>query len=57
MLVNGFVDEMAYERGMLDTRIPFAELRRHSHINSRAQALGDDPDFSLRIRDGLRTPG
>jgi hypothetical protein len=57
MLVNGFVDEMAYERGMLDTRIPFAELRRLSHINSRAQALGDDPDFSLRIRDGLRTPG
>lgn len=57
MLVNGFVDEMAYERGMLDTRIPFAELRRLSHINSRAQALGDDPDFSLHIRDGLRTPG
>jgi hypothetical protein len=57
ILVNGFVDEMAYERGMLDTRLPFAELKRTSHINARARALGDDPDFSLRIRDGLPAPG
>lgn len=57
MLVNGFVDEMAYERGMLDTRLPFTELKRISHINARARAFGDDPDFSLRLRDGLPTPG
>ena len=57
MLVNGFVDQMAYERGMLDTRLPFAELKRISHINVRAQALGNDPDFSLRIREGLPAPG
>lgn len=57
ILVNGFLDEMAYERGMLDTRLPFAELKRISHINARAQALGDDPDFSLRIRDGIPVPG
>jgi hypothetical protein len=57
ILVNGFVDEMAYERGMLDTRVPFADLRRLSLINARAKALGDDPDFSLRIREGLLAPG
>jgi len=57
MLVNGFVDEMAYERGMLDTRMPFAELKRLSLINERAQAMDDAPDFSLRIRDGLPVPG
>jgi hypothetical protein len=57
MLVNGFVDEMAYERGMLDTRLSLAELKRISHINARARAVGDDPDFSLRIRDGLPVPG
>lgn len=56
ILVNGFLDEMAYERGMLDTRRPFAELKRISHINARAQALGDDPEFSLRIREGLPVP-
>ena len=57
MLVNGFVDEMAYERGMLDTRLPFAELKRLSLINPRAKALDDAADFSLRIRDGLPVPG
>lgn len=57
ILVNGFVDEMAYERGMLDTRLPLAELRSLSHINDRARALGDVPDFSRRIREGLPVPG
>lgn len=57
MLVNGFVDEMAYERGMLDTRLPFAELKRLSFINPRAKTLDDAADFSLRIRDGLPVPG
>jgi len=56
ILVNGFLDEMAYERGMLDTRLPFAELKRISRINARARAIGDDPDFSQRIRDGLPVP-
>lgn len=57
MLANGYVDRMAYERGMLDTRVPFDELRSASRINDLALAAGDAPDFSLRIRDGLPVPG
>jgi hypothetical protein len=53
IIVNGFVDEMMYERRTVDTSLPFAELKKRSHINARAQAADDDPDFSLRIREGL----
>jgi hypothetical protein len=53
LLANGYADEMAYEKGILDTSLPFTELKRRSVINSQAQAADRDPDFSLRIRAGL----
>jgi hypothetical protein len=53
LLVNGSIDEHAYELGALDTSLPFAELKRRSHINERARAADRDPAFSSRIRDGL----
>jgi hypothetical protein len=56
ILFSGYAPEYAYEIGRLDTRLPFAELKRLSHINARAQAAGDAPDFSQRIRAGLPMP-
>ena len=57
MLVNGLVDELLYERGALDRSLPFVELKRRAHINPRAHAANDDPDFSNRIReDKARNP-
>jgi hypothetical protein len=56
ILFSGYAPEYIYERGRLDTRLPFAELKRLSHINTRAQAAGDAPDFSQRIRAGLPMP-
>ena len=53
LLANGYADAMAYERGMLDTSLPFAELKRRSVINPKAKAADRDFDFSLRIRAGL----
>lgn len=53
IIVNGFVDEMMYQRGTVDTSLPFAELKKLSYINPKAQRAGRDPDFSLRIREGL----
>ncbi|MCR9094442.1 MAG: DUF4105 domain-containing protein [bacterium] len=53
LLVNGYIDEMGYERGNLDTRLPFEELRARSEIGERARAAGDALDFSRRIREGL----
>jgi hypothetical protein len=53
ILVNGFVDEMAYELGTIDNSMPFEVLKSKSIINSRALAADQDPDFSKRIRVGL----
>ena len=51
MLANGYADEMLYERGTIDRlSLSFDELKRRSHINSRARAANDAPDFSERIR-------
>ena len=56
ILFSGYAPAYVYERGRLDTRLPFADLKRLSHINARAQAAGDAPDFSQRIRAGLPMP-
>jgi hypothetical protein len=53
LLVNGHLPELGYERGTIDTSLPFEELRRASEITQRAKAAGDDPSFSERIREGL----
>jgi hypothetical protein len=52
-LLNGYIDTLLYDRGLLDRRLPFAELKARSYINPRARAAGDAPDFSARIREGL----
>ena len=53
MLVNGYGNELLYERGRIDTSLPVAELKQRSLINDKAKAAGQDPDFSARIREGL----
>jgi hypothetical protein len=53
ILVNGRVDEMAYERGQIDTSLPFAVLRARSNVTKKARAADDSPDFSARIRENL----
>ena len=56
ILVSGYVPLLAYERGRLDTRLPFEELRQRSHINAAAQAANDAEDFSQRIRATVPIP-
>jgi hypothetical protein len=56
ILLSGYTPLYAYERGAFDTRIPFAELRKRSYINPRAHVIGNDPEFSRKIRDGLPRP-
>jgi hypothetical protein len=55
MLLNGFADQMLYERHALAGNLPFAELKERALINHRALDADDAPDFSERIRAG--TPG
>jgi hypothetical protein len=56
VIINGKLDEMLYEHGVIDTRRPFPEVRQASLVNARAEAADQDPAFSARIRDGLTRP-
>jgi len=53
ILVNGYIDQLGYERGQIDTSLPFEELRAKSDITGKAKAAGHAADFSARIREGL----
>jgi hypothetical protein len=59
ILLNGGLDQMLFERGVLASTLPFAELKPRSHINDAAQSADAEPDFSRRIRadlPGMTTP-
>jgi hypothetical protein len=56
ILMNGYIDEMLYEHGAVDTSRPFAEMKAASLIDARAKAADQDPAFSSRIRDGIVVP-
>lgn len=56
MLLNGTIDELLYERGFIDRSVPFEVLKRGAHINARARAADDAPDFSDRVRDPAAVP-
>ena len=56
LIVNGYGDELMYERGNVETRMSFPELKARSRVNARAKAADQDPAFSFRIRDGVPDP-
>jgi hypothetical protein len=53
ILANGKGDELLYSRGLINTSLPFAEVRTRSDITTKAKAADRDPEFSERIRAGL----
>jgi hypothetical protein len=46
----GYSDRLAWELGLIDTTLTFAQARRHFRINERARRFATDPAFSQRIR-------
>ena len=56
LVANGRLDELLYERGTLDTRLPLAELRARSDVTAQARRCGEGADFSSCIREGLPLP-
>ena len=57
VLFPGRSDELAYELGLLDTEDTFEQTRERARINYLAYVYGDDPDFSVKIRQGILTAG
>lgn len=53
IILNGYSARHAYNIGLLDAAMPFADLQDNSHINEQAKKAGDAADFSIQIRNGL----
>lgn len=56
LLATGYLDRMLYDRGGLDTRLPFEQLKAAGRVTERAKAAGRAPDFSARIRENVPRP-
>ncbi|WP_120501065.1 DUF4105 domain-containing protein [Roseovarius sp. EL26] len=56
ILINGFLPEYFYERGIVQTALPLAELRELGRIAPRANDTGLVQGFSTAIRIGVPTP-
>jgi hypothetical protein len=54
VLLAGYVPDYIYDRGGLNTGVPFETLRDRSHIQGKANIT--DPDFSRKIREGVPSP-
>ncbi|HEY2160250.1 MAG TPA: DUF4105 domain-containing protein, partial [Solirubrobacteraceae bacterium] len=52
ILANGKMDELLYGEGIINSSLPFAEVRARGDITAKARAADRD-DFSQLIREGL----
>lgn len=53
VLLPASSDKLAYDLGLIDTSLPFAQMRTAAQINEPARRFADDPDFSTKIRQSL----
>jgi hypothetical protein len=53
LIFSGYSDRMVYDLGLVDTALPFEELKRKSYVNPASNAAGDSPAYSALIRKGL----
>jgi hypothetical protein len=51
--LNGWVDRYLYQRGLVNTSLPFAELRARSRIREKVGPDEDAASYSRRIRGAL----
>jgi Domain of unknown function (DUF4105) len=56
LVLTGHTPEYLYDRGSVDVRLPFPELRDQAQINDAARAADTDALFARRIREGRPDP-
>jgi Domain of unknown function (DUF4105) len=56
VLLPGYSDEMAFDRGLIDTTLPLDSARLRYLVNDRVRAYIDSPDFATLIRDAGTGP-
>lgn len=54
LLMNGYSDQMAYERGRIDSDLPFDEMKKRHFISEIVKSIPDEsPEFSRLLRREL----
>jgi hypothetical protein len=53
LLANGYLVDLAYELGTVNTGLELEELERLSDVTERARSAGVGDDFSKVVRSGL----
>jgi hypothetical protein len=56
VLLSGYLPNYAYDLGATDTSMSFEKLRELSKVHDRAVQADADPQFSVRIREGIPAP-
>jgi len=56
IVLNGYLPDFGYERGVVNTDIPLSELRKLGRIAPRAHEAGLGPGFSSAIRVDVPVP-
>lgn len=56
ILVNGYLPELLYDRGRLNTDYSIAEIRALGRITDRVRAAGLSEDYPRIAREGVPTP-
>ena len=51
VLMPGYSDKLAYDLGLLDTTLPYEEIRSKYQINDKAIKYATSSDFSIKIRE------
>ena len=51
VLFPDYSDHLAYDLGLIDTKLPWKDVRAYFNINERAREFADDPMFSQKIRE------
>ena len=51
VLLPGLSARYAYDLGLLDQSVPFAQLKQQCNVTELSEKYYDDPDYSLRIRN------
>jgi hypothetical protein len=56
VMLPGLADQYAYDLGLIDRTLPFAETKRRARINDLADRYRNEPDFSQKIRSRMFAP-
>ena len=55
-IFSGYLSNYAYDLAATDASVSFEKLRELSKIDDKAARPDADPNFSARIREGVRIP-